>query len=501
MKTRFPYPPAPGWLATLLALGASAVLQAQQHRATHLGHPSTRFAPPLAHEAELRRLFTLDRYQADVEAILRLAQWPGDVHDLRRAAAEAPVVEWPMPPGTRMPFMAARKDGNPRVLRDVLWAGKEPAPAFAFEFTSRGRRWRCVTPKACSNFYLEDLGPAPRAGLRVTLTVPAEVSRCEPFVALAALFNTGQVPLEAGRLTVTLGTGLRTEDDRQERVLDTPALPVGEGRQYRLPLRAADSGERTLTARAAVGDLRDEARARTRVLAPVLAVDCGAPVEAPLGRPFEVCLAVGNTGDAPETQVTLVLPVPEGATVETLTGGGTEAEGRITWVLAELPPGEVARHCVNVRPRLPGPLTFRATVRSACAPEASADCVTQVLGIPAVLIEVVDLADPVPVGEQVTYEIRVTNQGTAPLTHVRLVGHLPEAQAFVAGAGETPWAAAPDAPRLRVSEPLARLEPGAVATWQLTVRATAGGEHRLLVELTSDQFPRPITELESTTQY
>lgn len=501
MKRCFPRKTVPWLLGVLIAVSGPAALHAQQHRATRLGNPATRFAPPLTSEAELRRLFTHERYHADVEAILREAQWPGDVEDLRHAAMNAPVLEWPLPPGTRMPFMSARKDGNPRVLRDVLWAGKEPAPAYAFEFVSRGRRWRCVTPKPCSNFYLEDLGPAPRPGLRVELGVPTEVNRCEPFTVRVALINTGQAPLEQSRLTVTLGPGLRTEDDREELTLEPGSLAAKEGRQFRFPVRALDTGERTLVARALAGALRDEARASTRVRAPRLAVDCGAPLEVPLGRPVEVCLAVGNLGDAPETQVVLTLPVPEGTDVEGLTGDGRLADGVITWVLPELAPQEVEKCCVTFRTRRPGGLNFVATVRGACAPEAGTTCSTQVTGIPAVLLEVVDLADPVSVGDQVTYEIRVTNQGSAPLTRIRLACHLPEAQTFTAGAGQTPVTVASGTERTLLIEPLAVLEPGATASWQLTVRATAGGEQRVLVELTSDQFVRPITELESTTQY
>jgi hypothetical protein len=54
--------------------------------------------------------------------------------------------------------MAARKNRKPYAMRDVLWAGKKPIDAFGFEFSSGCTRYRLVTPKACSNFWVEDLG-------------------------------------------------------------------------------------------------------------------------------------------------------------------------------------------------------------------------------------------------------------------------------------------------------------------------------------------------------
>ena len=63
-----------------------------------------------------------------------------------------PVTEIKMPVGTRMPFMSSRENGKPVTLRDVLWAGDEPISAYVFEFASKGRRYRCVTPRPCSNF-------------------------------------------------------------------------------------------------------------------------------------------------------------------------------------------------------------------------------------------------------------------------------------------------------------------------------------------------------------
>ena len=146
-------------------------------------------------------------------------------------------------------------------------------------------------------------------------------------------------------------------------------------------------------------------------------------------------------------------------------------------------------------------MRFQASARGVCAPEVVTSCATQIRGIPAILLEVVDLQDPVQVGETVTYEIRVTNQGSSPGTNIRLICHLPVNQTFLTGRGPTSFGVEPGAERAPAAEALPELAPRTTATWQLDVLALAGGESRLLVELTSDQFSRPITEDESTVQY
>jgi len=94
-------------LGLVLALVGAAIAPAtaQQHRAVRLGHPSTRFAPPLMQPEQLRELFANERLKDDVAEILRQAGWPGNVDDLRRAGATAPITEISLPVGTRMPYM------------------------------------------------------------------------------------------------------------------------------------------------------------------------------------------------------------------------------------------------------------------------------------------------------------------------------------------------------------------------------------------------------------
>ena len=146
-------------LAPALALGVLAVTaEAQQHRAIRLGNPATRFAKPLTKADDLRVLLRSDTMKADVAAILNEVGWKGNIEDVNRAAATAEISAIQVPTGTRLPFMASRKNKQPHALMDVLWAGPKPIDALAFEFSSNCVRYRLVTPKICSNFWIEDLG-------------------------------------------------------------------------------------------------------------------------------------------------------------------------------------------------------------------------------------------------------------------------------------------------------------------------------------------------------
>jgi hypothetical protein len=381
--------------SVLLMLLAAAGLQAQQHTARRLGHPSTRFADPVQTVEDLRERLTCERLRSDVAIIVDLCEgWQGRIEDFRDAAATAPIASLQIPVGTRLPAMSTRRNGRPVLLRDVLWAGTEPIAAYEFFFHSQGRRYRCVTPRACCNFWVENLGP----------------------------------------------------------------------------------------------DLRT----------PVLALACAVPNEVPLARPLQVCLTLRNTGEVPAEQVTLALPIPAGATYA---GPGAEANPaarRLVWRFPSLAAGASKEICADFTVPEPAVLTFAATATGASAQPVACHCTSRVLGIPAVLLEVIDLEDPIEVGQENTYEIRVLNQGSGPLTNLRLVCTLEDSQRFVAGTGATAVSAAGASV---TSAPLATLAPKAEVRWQVVVEALAAGDVRFTTQLSADQCARPVGETEATQQY
>lgn len=379
-------------IAILIALlvFAAAPSQAQQHRATHLGHPATRFAEPLKTEEDLRRVFQQDSLQEDIAAIARMSGYLGDMADFRQAVAEAPVTAIEIPTGTPLPAMSTRKKGKPVLLFDVLWAGKAPIQAYEFYFNSLGRRYRVVVPKPCSNFWIEEQ-----------------------------------------------------------------------------PL-------------------------------PNLSVSCKSPDEAILGRPFPVCSTVVNSGAGLETSAVLSLAFPQEMALMSAMEGANPKMERVNWVLVNVAPGASQELCATFTPRQRGLFAFGTALAGDLTPSMERKCETHVHGIPAVLLEVIDLKDPVLAGAEATYEIRVLNQGTEPLTRIQLTGTLEDSQRYLSGSGATEILGAETLFNPRILE---RLEPGQEARWQVTVRAEKAGDVRFKVEMLADQLGRPVVETEATMQY
>ncbi len=477
---------------------ACAPSHAQQHRATHLGNPNTRFAPPLKTPEDLRALFQNPQLQADIGAILAQSDWQGNQEDLRSAAGTADIRALRIPPGTRLSAMSTRKKGQPVLLKDVLWAGKKPFEAYEFKFISNDQRYRVVTPKDCSNFWVERLERELHPGLEVIKTF-TEATVCAPFETRIVVRNTGKREIARIRVADTLPAGLKLSEDQTPLAWEIGSLDPSEGREYRFKVVAAAPGSYTNTVRVASFDGGNlEAQAVAAVGAPALGLVCDAPREVFAGRPAEVCLTLTNTGNAPEPTANLELLIPQGAAFVGATEGGAQRADRVVWEFRDFAPQSSRKACATFTLAQPGSLSFNASARGGCAQPAQTQCATRISGIPAILVEVIDLEDPILVGNSVTYDIQVTNQGSATLTQLKIVCTLAEGQEFVQASGVTPAQAQGQTVTM---QPLAALEPKAVASWRVVAKATQARDARFKTEVIADQFQRPVEEFEATQQY
>lgn len=369
-----------------------------KHRATRLGNPATRFAPTMHKIEDLRDRFRDPKLKPDIASICRQAGWTGDLEDLHYAALNFEIVPLEIPKGTIMPFMSSRKNGRPIALMDVLWAGEEPIQAYAFDFISKGIRYKCITPKPCSNFFIEYVGPV--------------ISK--------------------------------------------------------------------------------------------LSLKCNSPERQFTDRPVKVCLTIRNTGEVTESP-RVVLNVPRGAEPQTATDNGSYEGGTIVWRLDDLEPSRGKEVCATFTSSKPTDLKFPGTVTGNRGGKANCSTTTKILGVYGLLIEVVDVEDPIKNGNTVNYVVTVTNQGDLPLSNIKVAVLLPPSQSFASGDGDT--TVTPATGTGLTIAPVGELRGKSQASWRIrtTAKRTTSVEpledSRLKIEVSCDQIRNPIREEESTMIY
>lgn len=213
-----------------------------------------------------------------------------------------------------------------------------------------------------------------------------------------------------------------------------------------------------------------------------------------LGREATFEITVTNKGNAPALNV-VVTDTMTGASFTSAEGGSRQGNN-VVWQVGTLEAGQSRTFRVVAMCNQIGVVKNSASV-TYCA-MASAECETEVKGIPAILLECVDEPDPVEIGTTTTYTITVTNQGTEVGTNIRIVCTLPPEQEFVKAAGATPGEGSGQTVTFA---PLPSLAPKARATWTVNIKGVKSGDTRFKIEMKSDQIDSPVMETEATRIY
>lgn len=335
--------------------------------------------------------------------------------------------------------------------------------------------------------------------LALVKQMPAEVLKCDPVPVKLTVTNTGVGAARNVTVTENLPEGLETTDGQRSVTVNVGTLAQGQSREIPLTLRATRSGSFTNQATATgANGLSATAAANVVVRQPQLEIVKTGPELRYVGRPIEYTITVTNKGDGEARNVMLEDPVPAGTTWVRASDGGTPADNRIVWNLGTLRTNESRTVSAVVSGNQIGTVRNIATARAYCAEPVSDDAVTNIQGIPAILLEVIDLQDPVEVGANTTYEIVVTNQGSAVGTNITIRAVLEEQAQYIASSGATVGTV--DG-RTITFAPLPSLAPNARATWRVEVKALAPGDVRFKVVMNSDQIGRDVTETEATHFY
>jgi uncharacterized repeat protein (TIGR01451 family) len=335
--------------------------------------------------------------------------------------------------------------------------------------------------------------------LQLAKTITPSASFCDPIVANFEVKNTGTGVAEGIVIKDELPDGLTGPNGTRMVEIPVGTLAAGQSATRSVQLKATRTGkfDNKATATATGGLTAASGTVSTMVTRPVLDIAIKCPTRVFLGRDICYEVTVKNTGDGVANSAVVTANLPAGSTFVRADNGGASTGAAVSWNLGALAAGASKTLTFCVRGSTAGSVATSATINAACADAKTANCSTTLEGIPAILVECIDVDDPDEVGTDETYIITVTNQGTAPGTGIKLVCEIPGEMSYVSATGTAPSVAG----QTVTFAPLPTLAPKAKHEWRVTVKCNKPGDVRFRIRVTSDQFSNPIEETESTNLY
>ncbi len=338
--------------------------------------------------------------------------------------------------------------------------------------------------------------------LALKITAPEKVMAGESATVTLTIHNPGDGTAEGIKIKVVLPEGLEHTRGRNVDV-DLGNLGAKESRAIHLVCLAKTGGsQRVVVTAAADGSLSASDTAQLEVVLPKLDLVLHGPKLRYIDRHAVYVFKVSNPGSAPASNVQLSDVVPAGFKFHAASGGGRfdETSRTVSWFVGDLPPGQNREVNLDLVAAVPGDHKQQASVNAGRGLKTDSELITRIEGLSALLMELADVDDPIEVGAETGYEIRVVNTGTKTETNLELVCTLPENMEFKGarcGAGCRFRLDGRDV----IFEPLPRLAPRADALYRVNVRCLAPGDFRFRARIRADGLSEPVLREESTRVY
>lgn len=216
-----------------------------------------------------------------------------------------------------------------------------------------------------------------------------------------------------------------------------------------------------------------------------------------VGKKASYTITATNTGDVPLTDVVVTDTVP--SQNKLLAAPGAQINGNTATWTTSLGAGESKSFELTVIGLQEGTYCNQVSAASAgYGLSGSDEACTEWRGYPALLIEVIDTEDPLLLGEQTTYVIQITNQGTAQDTNVALKVALPGQLKVVSAAGDTQGTISGNNVNFAAYPVLKAKE---IIEFRVIAEAVTEGDARFKAQMTSDLLRTPVPEEEATQVY
>jgi len=303
-------------------------------------------------------------------------------------------------------------------------------------------------------------------------------------------------------------------------------LPAGQSKVLNLEATAGKSGPQTCVVTAIADGMQAEtAKANVSLIEPMLTVKQVGPTRCLVKAEPTYTIEMTNPGTAATDPIQVWASLPPGFDFLQATDGGAflDANRAIGWRLPGLPAGASKTVSLKLKAVAPTEGVIRTVAQTSGANaeqanattgavvavenrtpvpsrglEARTETIVKAEGVPALRFEVIDVEDPVEVGKEAVYEIRVLNQGTGACTNVQIVADLPETTLAIGTTGPTNGKING---QQVVFEPIGQFGVKAEAVFRVRVKGTQPGDFRFRVRMTCDQIRSPVIKEENTRFY
>jgi len=315
-----------------------------------------------------------------------------------------------------------------------------------------------------------NVGSAPAEGIKIRQVVPAIAQASHPAAATPMSMEVG-----------TLQPG-------ESRVLDTSSV-------------ARDPG---LVRVILVAESQDGAHAATehslKITAPKLALITNGPDFRYLNRKATYQMVLTNPGDAMATNANLMVGLPEGLEFIDASSDGTyNFEKRtVSWAVGMLDAHQKREFSITVLPKTEGEHLQRAVAWADSNLLAKADKTTRVEGTISMMMEVVDLDDPIEIDNETTYQIHLVNRGSKAAERIQVHAAVPDGLKILGVEGTGLY-------RIQgqqvIFEPIASLSPQSATVLQVRVKGIKKGTQRFRAVMSCPGVANSIITEESTEVY
>ena len=336
------------------------------------------------------------------------------------------------------------------------------------------------------------------AALKVSVQPAGVVAVGQRVPIRATVSNPSGITVENAVLWLTVPPGLEHDTGKAAVEATVGTLPAGQSRTVDVPLIARQSGKYTLTMNVtADGGLSEKASTTVEVKKTDLKVNIAGPETLAPNTDGVYEIALRNPGEVPLRNVIVRATLPPALAAKSATDQGrVSARDMVQWTFDSLAPNELRKLKVSVTADRPGD---RAAVQVDVASDggkgltAKAETPVTVAGKPALVLDLAEPREAIPVGRRGQYRVRVRNLGTGPAKDVTVSAELPAEYANARGTGANGATVRTEGSKITFPT-IPELPAGGTAVMMIDVEGAKVGTARVRAEVMASYLSQPLRE-------